>query len=101
MSSRGPGRTPLALRFLLYFALVYLALIGAMGWFLSRSVDSAFTEGLFDQVESAASIASLGMPSDGAGLADWVEEASDVAGYRLTAPTARICRPTTAPTGTD
>ena len=84
MSSRGPGRTPLALRFLLYFALVYLALIGAMGWFLSRSVDSAFTEGLFDQVESAASIASLGMPSDGAGLADWVEEASDVAGYRLT-----------------
>ncbi len=84
MSSRVPGRTSLALRFLLYFALLYLVLIGAMGWFLTRSVASAFTEGLFDQVESAASIASHGVPSDERRLAAWAEEASDAGGYRFT-----------------
>lgn len=84
MSSRGPGRTPLALRFVLWFALLYVALIGVMGWFLSRSVESAFTEGLLGQVESAAGIAELGMPPDQAGLETWVEGASEVAGYRFT-----------------
>jgi two-component system phosphate regulon sensor histidine kinase PhoR len=84
MSSRGPGRTPLALRFLLWFALVYVVLIGVMGWFLSRSVESAFTEGLLDQVESAANIAALGMPTDPAGLEAWAEEASEVGDYRFT-----------------
>jgi two-component system phosphate regulon sensor histidine kinase PhoR len=61
-----------------------LVLIGLMGWFLSRSVESAFTEGLLDQVESAASIAALGMPSDRAGLEAWAEEASEVGDYRFT-----------------
>jgi two-component system phosphate regulon sensor histidine kinase PhoR len=84
MSSRGPGRTPLALRFLLWFALIYVVIIGIMAWFLSRSVESAFTEGLLDQVESAASIAALGMPTDEAGLEAWAEEAAEVGDYRFT-----------------
>jgi two-component system phosphate regulon sensor histidine kinase PhoR len=84
MSSRGPGRTPLALRFVLWFGLIYVVLIVVMGWFLSRSVDSAFTEGLLDQVESAASISTLGMPTDQEGLQAWVEEESEVGDYRFT-----------------
>jgi two-component system phosphate regulon sensor histidine kinase PhoR len=55
-----------------------------MGWFLSRSVESAFTEGQLDQVESTANVAAVGMPSDLADLDAWVEESSDVGGYRFT-----------------
>ena len=84
MSSRPPGRTPLALRFVLSFALLYLALIVAMGWFLSRSVEAAFTEGLFDQVESAARISAEGMPTDNAELQTWADTMAEVSGYRYT-----------------
>ena len=84
MSSRPSGRTPLALRFVLSFALLYLALIVAMGWFLSRSVEAAFTEGLFDQVESAARISAEGMPTDNADLQTWADSMAEVSGYRYT-----------------
>jgi two-component system, OmpR family, phosphate regulon sensor histidine kinase PhoR len=84
MSSRAPGRIPLAVRFLVAFAVLYLILIVAMGWFLSRSVESAFTEGLFDQVESAARISAQGMPSDTAELQTWADSMAEVSGYRYT-----------------
>ena len=84
MSSRGPGRTPLALRFLLHFAVVFLVLIGVMAWFLSRSVDAAFTEGALDQLESAARISAVGMPVDTAELQTWADTMADAAGYRYT-----------------
>ena len=84
MSTRAPGRTPLALRFLLYFALVYLILILALGWFLSRSVEEAFTEGLLDQLESAASISAVSLPSDDQELQPWADSMADASGYRYT-----------------
>ncbi|MGH8870391.1 MAG: ATP-binding protein [Acidimicrobiia bacterium] len=84
MSTRGPGRTPLALRFLLYFALAYLVLIGAMGWFVSRSVEDAFIERLLDHLVTAARIAERGMPSDRARLETWVDEMQSASGYRFT-----------------
>lgn len=84
MSTKSPGRTPLALRFVLWYGLIFLVLVALMGWFLSRSVESAFTEGQLDQVESTANVAAVGMPSDLADLDAWVEESSDVGGYRFT-----------------
>jgi two-component system phosphate regulon sensor histidine kinase PhoR len=84
MSSRSPGRTPLALRFLLYFAFVYLVLIAAMGWFLFRSVESAVTESLLDHLESAARISELGMPADPAELEAWAASMGEAGGYRYT-----------------
>lgn len=84
MSSRGPGRTPIALRFLLYFAVVLLVLIGVMAWFLSRSVDEAFTEGALDQLESAAHISAINMPVDAAELQTWADTMADAGGYRYT-----------------
>ena len=62
MSLRGSGKAPLALRFVLYFALAYLTLIGAIGWLVSRSVEDAFTERLFGHLETSARIAETGMP---------------------------------------
>ena len=84
MSSRAPGRTPLALRFLLYFAVAYLVLIGLMAWFFSRSVDTAFTEEALDQLESAARISAVGMPVDTAELQTWADTMADAGGYRYT-----------------
>jgi two-component system, OmpR family, phosphate regulon sensor histidine kinase PhoR len=84
MSSRGPGRTPLALRFLLYFAVVMLVLIGAVAWFLSRSVDAAFTEGALDQLESAARISAVGMPVETSELQTWADSMAAAGGYRYT-----------------
>lgn len=84
MSTRGPGRTPLALSFVIYFAIVYLVLIGVIGWFLSRSVETASTEGVFAQLESAARISDEGMPTDGADFQTWVDSMADAGGYRYT-----------------
>lgn len=83
MSLRGPGRTPLALRFVLYFALAYLALIGAMGWLITGSVEEAFTERLFDHLETSARIAEAGMP-EGPEIPAWVEDMAEATGYRFT-----------------
>lgn len=84
MSTRGWGKTPLALRFLLYFAIAYLVLIGLMGWFLSRSVGTAFTEGQLDQLESVAWISDQAMPLGSSELQTWVESMADAGGYRYT-----------------
>jgi len=84
MSVRGPGKTPLALRFALYFALVYLVLIGVMGWFVARSVEEAFTDRLFDHLETSARIAEAGMPADPAVLPEWVETMASATGHRFT-----------------
>ncbi len=83
MSSRGQRRTSLALRSLLYFALAYLLLIGAMGWFVSRSVEAAFTERLLDQLETAALISASGMPAEPE-LQTWVEDLAAASGFRYT-----------------
>jgi two-component system, OmpR family, phosphate regulon sensor histidine kinase PhoR len=84
MSSRARGRTPLALRFLLYFAVVYLVLIGLMAWLLSRSVDDAFTDWALDQLESAAHISAVGRPVETAELQAWTDTMADAGGYRYT-----------------
>ena len=84
MSSRPPGRTPLAVRFLLSFAVVFLVLIGVVAWFLSRSVDAAITDGALDQLESAAHISAVGMPVETADLQIWVDTMADAGDYRYT-----------------
>jgi len=84
MSLRGSGRTPLALRFVLYFALAYLALIGAIGWLVSRSVEDAFTERLFDHLETSARIAEAGMPVSPEAVPAWTENMAAATGYRFT-----------------
>ncbi|MGH8913552.1 MAG: ATP-binding protein [Acidimicrobiia bacterium] len=84
MSSRGSRRTPLVVQFLLYFAVAYIALIGAMGWFVDRSVESAFTERLLDHLETAARISAAGMPGGEDSLGPWIDEAAAASGYRYT-----------------
>ncbi len=77
-------RTPLLFRSILYFVVVYLVLIVAIGWVISQSASNAVTDRLLDHLESAAKIAVIDSPDDGAELATWVEEASEASGYRFT-----------------
>jgi len=79
-----PGRTRLSTQFLLYYAVVYLVLIGALGWFVDRQIRSAFVDDLVASVESTARVARLTMPDDESLLGDWVEQVFDSTGLRVT-----------------
>ena len=82
--SQLPGRTRLSTQFLLYYAAVYLVLIGALGWFVDRQIRSAFVDDLVASVESTARVARLTMPDDEAMLGEWADEVFDSTGLRVT-----------------
>jgi two-component system phosphate regulon sensor histidine kinase PhoR len=82
--SQLPGRTRLSTQFLVYYAVVYLVLIGALGWFVDRQIRSAFVDDLVAGVESTARVARLTMPDDESLLGDWVEQVFDSTGLRVT-----------------
>lgn len=78
------GSTPLASRFLVYYAFAYVVLIGAMGWFILQSAESTFTKTLVDRLQTDVFLARAGMPDEPAQFQTWVDQMSDVSGYRLT-----------------
>jgi two-component system phosphate regulon sensor histidine kinase PhoR len=82
--SQLPGRTRLSTQFLIYYAVVYLVLIGALGWFVDRQIRSAFVDDLVVGVESTARVARLTMPDDEALLGEWADEVFDSTGLRVT-----------------
>ncbi len=85
MSSR-PRRsgTPLATRFLVYYAVTYLILIAALGWFVERQVRDALLEDLVAGAVSTAKVARLGMPTELDRLDGWSEEVFEESGLRVT-----------------
>lgn len=85
MSSRPrSARTPLSTRFLIYFAVSYLLLIGVFGWTIDRQVRSTLVEDLELSLEANAELARLSMPSDTAGIGVWAEEVFALSGLRMT-----------------
>jgi two-component system phosphate regulon sensor histidine kinase PhoR len=82
--SQLPGRTRLSTQLLLYYAVVYLVLIGALGWFVDRQIRSAFVDDLVASVESTARVARLTMPDDETLLGEWVEQVFNSTGLRVT-----------------
>lgn len=76
--------TPLASRFLVYYAFAYVVLIGAMGWFILQSAERTFTTTLVDRLQTDVFLARAGMPEDPAGFQAWVDQMAEVSGYRLT-----------------
>ncbi|MEX0796873.1 MAG: ATP-binding protein [Acidimicrobiia bacterium] len=79
-----PGRTRLSTRFLVYYAVTYLVLIGALGWFVDRQIRAALVDDLVENVESTARVAGLTMPDDEALLEAWVDEVFVASGSRVT-----------------
>jgi two-component system phosphate regulon sensor histidine kinase PhoR len=83
-SDRGSRRTPPAFRFLVYYAISYTVLIGAMGWFTLQSAESAFTEGFLENLETDARLVQQSMPTDPADIQAWADRMFSVSGHRFT-----------------
>lgn len=85
MSSGGRrGATPLSIRFLVYYALTYLVLIGALGWFVDREVRTGLIEDLVASLETNAEVARTSMPSDPGELGAWADSIFAAGGFRVT-----------------
>ncbi len=84
MSSRPvPARTPLSVRFLIYYAVSYLLLIGALGWFVDRQVRETLIADLEFGLQAYAELARLSMPEDPGLLDGWASEVFSKSGLRV------------------
>ncbi|MGH3649929.1 MAG: hypothetical protein ACRDU9_04400, partial [Acidimicrobiia bacterium] len=84
MSSGTRSKTKLSSRFLVYYALTYLALIGLMGFIIDRSTRSELISGLDDNLAIAARLARENLPADPADYQAWAETTFEASGFRTT-----------------
>ena len=85
MSDRSrTGTTRLATRFLLYYALTYLVLIGFMGFVVERSTREALIDDVVENLELSAKLASQSLPNDPAGYQGWARGVFEAASLRTT-----------------
>lgn len=84
MSDRSDGGRPLATRFLTYYALAYLVLIGIMGLFVDRTMRSALVDEMEQRLEATARLASDNLPADGSDLQAWASSVFQSTGLRIT-----------------
>ena len=85
MSDRSrAGTTRLATRFLLYYALTYLVLIGLMGFVVERSTREALIDDTVENLELSARLASQSLPDDPAGYQAWARDVFAAASLRTT-----------------
>lgn len=86
MSDRSQrNRWRLSTRFLVYYALTYLALIGLMGLVIERSARSALIEDVVVDLELGARLASASLPGEQSGeYDDWTGDIFAASGFRTT-----------------
>ena len=84
MSSRSAGGTRLSTRFLTFYAITYLVLIGLMGFIVQRTTRSALLEEVDTNLEVAARLAQQSIPDESDGYAAWAEGTFEASGYRTT-----------------
>lgn len=84
MSDQVRSRTKASTRFLVYYALAYLALIGLMGLVVDRTVRSELLSEIDDTLEIAARLSLQGLPGDGANYQDWARSSFEASGFRTT-----------------
>ena len=82
--SASQSTTKLSTRFLVYYAVTYLVLIGLMGLIVDRSARSAFLSDIDDDLAVAASLAREALPDGEARYQDWAESTFQATGYRTT-----------------
>ena len=78
------GSARLASRFLLYYALVYLVLIGLMGFVVERTTRDALIDNVVENMELGARLALQSLPDDPGGYQDWAEAVFDAGSFRTT-----------------
>ncbi|MGB7859846.1 MAG: ATP-binding protein [Acidimicrobiia bacterium] len=77
-------RTPLAFRFLTYYAVAYVVLIVLMGIAIDRATQRALLEDLTNNLVREAQLISTGIPDDPVLLPNWADEMFAVGGFRVT-----------------
>jgi two-component system phosphate regulon sensor histidine kinase PhoR len=82
MSSRFGARTNLSTRFLVYYALAYLALIGLMGLIVDRSIRAALISEVDDKLTVAAHLAWESIPDEEAEYPVWAAATFQATGFR-------------------
>ena len=83
MSSRNvPGRTSLPVRFLAYFAVAFLVLVGLAAWLVADRVQGEAIEQALSELETEARLASQSLPAED--FDAWVEQMFLVSGLRYT-----------------
>jgi len=79
-----PYRTKLSSRFVAYYTITYLVMIGLMGFIVDRSTRSALVNEVDENLTVAARLAQESLPDDEAGYAEWVQAAFQASGFRVT-----------------
>jgi two-component system phosphate regulon sensor histidine kinase PhoR len=84
--SDGPriGATGLATRFVIYYALTYLVLIGLMGFIFERTARDALIEDVRENLEVGARLASESLPEDSGEYPSWAEAMFEAGAFRFT-----------------
>lgn len=84
MSSRPGSRTKLSSRFIAYFAVTYLVMIGLMGFIVDRSTRAALIEDVDQNLVIAAQVAAESLPEDPADYQAWAESIFEAGEFRTT-----------------
>lgn len=82
MSSPRPATTRLSSRFLLYYAVSYLLLIGLMGLMADRATMAVFVEDVDEGLVIAARLAAESLPDDPDRYTEWAESSYAAGGMR-------------------
>lgn len=82
MSSR--HRTKLSSRFISYYTITFLVMIGLMGLIVDMSTRSALIEDVDETLVIAARLAGQSLPTDPASYQDWAESTFESGGFRTT-----------------
>lgn len=84
--SDGPriGATRLSTRFVVYYALTYLALIGLIGFIFERTTRDALLEEVRESLELAARVATESIPADPTEYPSWAEAMFEAGSFRFT-----------------
>lgn len=78
------GTTRLATRFLVYYALAYLLLIGLTGFVVERMIRDAMIDDVIGNLELGARLASQSIPDDPTRLDAWAADVFEAASFRTT-----------------
>lgn len=79
-----PYRTKLSSRFISYYAITYLVMIGLMGVIVDISTRTALIEDVDNNLVIAARLAGQSLPEDEGGYEEWARSTFESAGYRTT-----------------
>jgi two-component system phosphate regulon sensor histidine kinase PhoR len=84
MSSRQSHRTRLSSRFVAYYAITYLVMIGMMGFIVDRTARSALLRDVDENLAVAGRLATQSLPEDAADYQEWAQDVFTAGGFRVT-----------------